>query len=321
MLKNLDSRVVALEEHYWDHELSSLYSGGDTIGSPHMRALLLDHEHDRLAAMDGAGIDIQVLSHAPPSTQKLPHDVAVPLTRRVNDRLAQIVARHPQRFAGFAALPTAQPAAAADELERCVREHGFKGAMIHGLVEGTFVDHRRFWPIFARAEAMDVPIYLHPAVPQDVVVDAYYKDYEKEFPMFPRAAWGYTVESATQAIRMVLSGVFEEHPRLKIILGHLGEGVPFLLWRIDEALARPGHKPLNFAEVFRRNFWITTSGFFSDNALVCSIKELGSDRVLFSVDYPFVLNETGTSWLAKVPLTDAEKTMLAGGNARRLLRL
>jgi 2,3-dihydroxybenzoate decarboxylase len=153
------------------------------------------------------------------------------------------------------------------------------------------------------------------------VVRTYYADYEKDFPMFSRAAWGYTVETATVGIRMILSGVFERHPRLKIILGHLGEGLPFLLWRIDDTLARPEQKPVRFAETFRRNFWLTTSGFFSDNALACCIAELGIERVMFSIDYPFVLNEPGTKWLDAVPLSAGDKAKLAGGNAKHLLRL
>ena len=152
---------------------------------------------------------------------------------------------NPKRFAAFAALPTSDPKAAADELERAVTKLGFKGAMIHGLANGTFLDDKRFWPIYERAEALDVPIYLHPSMPTPAVIDAYYKDYAKDFPMVVRAAWGYTVETATQAIRLVLSRRVRRTIRsLKIILGHLGETLPFLVWRIDHALARPGAKTM-----------------------------------------------------------------------------
>lgn len=163
------------------------------------------------------------------------------LTRRVNDRLHAAVSANPQRFAAFAALPTSDPVAAAEELERTVKL-GFKGAMIHGLANGLFIDDRRFWPIFERAEKLDVPIYPHPSVPHPAVMEAYYKDYAKDYPMVIRAAWGFTVKTATQAIRLVLSGVFDAYPRLQIILGHLGETLPFLVWRIDHALARPGKR-------------------------------------------------------------------------------
>src|SRR6202008_1826817 len=154
----------------------------------------------------------------------------------------------------FAALPTPDPVASAAELDRCVTQHGFVGAMIHGLTNQEFPDLEKFWPIFERAQALDVPVYLHPAVPHPAVMDAYYKDYMKDYPMVIRAAWGFTVETATQAIRMVLSGVFDAYPNLKIILGHLGETLPFLVWRIDQALSRPGQKTISFRDVFCGHF-------------------------------------------------------------------
>ena len=271
--------------------------------------------------MDEAGIDIQVLSHGAPSAQRIAADIAVPLTRRVNDRLHAAIAAHPTRFAGFAALPTADPEAAADELERCVIMLGFKGAMIHGLAHGKFPDDRQFWPIYARAEALDVPIYLHPSLPHAAVTEAYYADYVKQFPMVVRPAWGFTVETATAAIRMVLSGVFDAHPRLKIILGHLGETLPFMVWRIDQALARPGQQSLSFRKVFCNNFYITTSGNFSNPALLCCIMEMGVDRILFAVDWPFVENPPATQWLGAAPICDEDKAKIFSGNARRLLRM
>ncbi|HEX2216642.1 MAG TPA: amidohydrolase family protein [Xanthobacteraceae bacterium] len=321
MLKKPNCPIVTLEEHYWDEELSATFSGLDAGASPEVKRRLLDVGEARIAAMDEAGIDIQVLSHAAPSAQKLPADGAAEMTRRVNDRLAAVIKRHPTRFAGFAALPTADPSAAADELSRCVNELGFKGAMLHGLTGGQFLDQKRYWPIYARAEALDVPIYLHPSIPHPAVIDVYYKDYAQDFPVVLRAAWGYTVETATQALRLVLSGVFDAHPRLKIILGHLGEGLPFFVWRIDNALARPGQKPVNFREVFCKHFYVTTSGFFSDPALLCCVQELGVDRILFSVDYPFEANPPGPRWLESVPLCDEDKIKIASGNAQRLLRL
>ena len=201
---------------------------------------LFDLGEVRLKEMDEAGVDIQVLSHGAPSAQKLTGDDA-PAHRRARERPAGGLRQdQPDRFAAFGALPTCNPAASANELERIVTKHGFKGAMVHGLTNGQFLDDKKFWPIFERAEKLDVPIYLHPSVPHPAVMDAYYKDYLKDFPMVIRAAWGFTVETATQAIRMVLSGVFDAHPNLKIILGHLGETLPFLVWRVDQALSRPG---------------------------------------------------------------------------------
>jgi 2,3-dihydroxybenzoate decarboxylase len=275
----------------------------------------------RLKEMDAAGVDVQVLSHGAPSTQKLPVDIAAELTRSVNDRLAMVCAANPKRFAAFAALPTVDPRAAADELERTVKTHGFKGAMIHGLANGEFLDLKKFWPIYERAEKLDVPIYFHPSLPNAQVTEIYYQDYAKDFPLVVRPAWGFTVETATQAIRLVLSGVFEKHPNLKIVLGHFGETLPFLLWRIDSALKRPGQKPMSFRDIFTNNFYVTTSGFFSDPALLCCVMEMGVDHILFAIDWPFVMNPPGVDWMKDVPLSDGDKAKILSGNAQRLLKM
>ncbi len=313
--------VIAIEEHYWDEELEKTYTGSEAGRPGEQYKRLHDFTGIRLQEMDEAGIDVQVISHGAPSTQKLPDDKAAALTRRVNDRLHRAVAANPQRFAAFAALPTAVPEAAADELERTVKELGFKGAMLHGLANDVFLDDKRFWPVYARAEQLDAPIYLHPSLPQADVRRLYYDDYVKDFPIVARAAWGYTVETATLAIRLVLSGVFERHPNLKIILGHLGETLPFLVWRVDHALARPGQKALSFRDVFTNNFYITTSGNFSNPALLCCVMEMGIDHILFAVDWPFVLNPLAMEWMATVPLSDADKAKILSGNARRLLKM
>jgi 2,3-dihydroxybenzoate decarboxylase len=231
------------------------------------------------------------------------------------------VQAHPNRFAAFATLPTPDPEAAAEELERAVTQLGFVGAMVHGPTNGVFFDDKRFWPICERAQALDVPIYLHPAVPHPAVVEAYYKDYAADYPSLLTAGWGYTVETATQGIRMILSGVFEAYPDLKIILGHMGESLPFSLWRINHGLSRPGNKPMNFREIFCRNFYITTSGHFSTPALICSMLEMGIDRIMFSVDYPFVDNPPGVQWLEHLQISPDDREKLLNGNARHLLRL
>ena len=320
MLKKPNVPVIAIEEHYSDPELYAQFTGRDSFAPPHVMKALEDVGEARLKDMDAAGIDIQVLSHTAPSLQKI-SDGAVALARRVNDRLAQIVKSQPTRYAAFAALPTSDPAAAADELARCVETLGFKGAMLHGLAHGHFIDDQRYWPIFARAEALGVPIYLHPSMPHEAVIDAYYKEYAKDFPVLLRAAWGFTVETATLGVRLVLSGVFGRYPKLQFILGHLGEGLPFLLWRIDNGLARPGQKPVAFRDTFSKHFSITTSGFFSDPALLLCVQEMGVDRILFAVDYPFEANAPGPAWLARVPLCDEDKAKIASGNAKRLLRM
>ena len=193
--------------------------------------------------------------------------------------------------------------------------------MIHGLANGMFLDDKRFWPIYERAEALDVPIYLHPSMPHPAVMDAYYKDYAKDFPMVIRAAWGFTVETATRRSAWCCAGVFDAYPDLKIILGHLGETLPFLVWRIDQRCARPGAKTISFRDVFCSNFYITTSGNFSNPALMCCVQEMGVDRILFAIDWPFVANPPATQWMETVPLCDEDKVKILSGNAKRLLRL
>jgi predicted TIM-barrel fold metal-dependent hydrolase len=312
--------VIALEEHYYDPELAATFDGPEGR-APETRRRLDDLGDLRLKEMDEAGIDVQVISHGAPSTQRLDAEAAVWLARNANDRLAQAIAVHPDRFAGFAALPTPDPKAAADELERTVSQLGFKGAMVHGLTNGVFFDDKRFWPIFERAQDLDVPLYVHPAVPHSAVVEAYYRDYLADFPTLQTAAWGFTVETATQGIRLVLSGVFDAYPSVKIILGHMGEGLPFLLWRIDHALSRPGNRSVSFREQFSQHFYITTSGNFSTPALLCSMMELGVDRILFSVDWPFVANSPGTQWMNDLQLSAEDKIKILSGNAKRLLRM
>lgn len=311
--------VVAIEEHYWDAELAKHFPNGEN--KSHVQDLLTEIGDKRLRAMDEAGIDIQVLSHGAPAAQKLPAELAVDLTKRTNDRLAEACAKHPSRFAAFAALPTPVPEQAALELERCVKDLGFKGAMIHGLTNGLFIDDKRFWPIFEVAEKLDVPIYLHPSVPNHEVTRLYYDDYANEFPTVIRPAWGFTVETATAAIRLILSRALEKYSALQIILGHLGETLPFLLWRINQSLARPGQTPLDFRKQFCEHFHVTTSGFFSTPALICTILELGIDRIMFAIDYPYVLNRDGMNWIEQIQLSPDNKRMLVGGNATKLLKL
>ena len=312
------SYVIALEEHYQDSELKrhtgSPGTGGALAG---LEERLDDLGALRLREMDESGIDLQVLSHSIPGLQGVDAATGVPLARRVNDRLAETVRAHPDRFAGFAVLPTADPRAAADELERAVTTLGFKGAMINGLTDHVFHDDARFWPIYERAAALDVPIYIHPALPQQAVIDTYYKDYAQKHPGILRAGWGFNVETATQGIRFVLSGVFDAHPGLKVIIGHLGEGLPFYLWRISYGL-RQSMSEKTFRDVFCEHFWVTTSGFFSDPAWLLH-EEMGIERILFSVDYLLMDNPPGAKWIETLRRRGPRET--ANGNARRLLKL
>ena len=314
--------IVALEEHYFDSAWNSALNTAHFSprpSNPLMRRME-DLDAQRVKEMDEAGIDLQVISHGPPGAQGLQEDLAIAWTSAANDRLHLAVQRHPTRFAGFASLATDHPEAAADELERAVTRLGFKGGILHSLPEGPFLDHPQYRPIFKRAEALDVPLYIHPADPNPAVVETYYRGYETTHPMFLRAAWGFTFEAGTQAMRLILSNLFEECPRLKIILGHLGETIPYTLVRIDEALSRD--TPMkNFREVFCSHFYVTTSGFFSDSALQCCIQEMGIERIMFSVDWPYASNVAGVEWLRRTPLSAKEREQLSSGNAKRLLKL
>ena len=315
--------VIALEEHYADAAVLARTRFGGAMGT-RMAALtqkLTDLGAVRLGEMDAAGIDLQVISHAPSALQQLEPADARQLAAAANDRLHDAIDRNPERFAAFAALPTPDPQAAADELERTVTRLGFKGAMIHGRSREEFHDLPKYWPIYERAQYLDVPIYIHPGPPHPAMANAYYADYLNDFPLLDSAAWGFTIDTATQVVRMILSGLFETYPDLKIIIGHIGEGIPMLVDRIDESLKRPGGKSIEFKQIFARHFWITTSGHFSTPALICALLELGIDRILFSVDWPYADNLPGMRWMETVPLSATDKDKMFNGNARKLLKL
>jgi len=317
-----EQRVIAIEEHYYDDEVTAQFTGIDARTGGFVRDKLEDVGAARLKSMDDCGIDVQVLSHGAPSAQKMDAETGVRVAAGANDRLAELIQVHPDRFAGFAALPTADPGASADELERAVTKLGLKGAMIHGLTGGEhFFDKEQFWPIYERAQALDVPLYIHPANIHPTVAEIYLKDYAESFPGIMNAGWGFTMETATAGIRIVLSGVLDTYPDVQIILGHLGETLPFLLWRIDMAVNRPGNDGMAFRDAFCSHFHITTSGFFSDPALLCSIQEMGADRTLFAIDYPFVPNEPGPKWMERLMLNAEDKAKILHGNAEKLLKL
>jgi predicted TIM-barrel fold metal-dependent hydrolase len=258
-----------------------------------------------------------VMSETAPAAQQLDAESAVRLARRSNDYLHEAVRAHPDRFAGFAALPTPDPRAAADELERTVTKLGFKGAMIMGLTHGRFLDEKEFWPIFERAVALDVPVYIHPGPPHRAVVEAYYKD----FPDLVGAPLAFTVETLTHAVRLIRRGVFDAYPGLKIIVGHLGEALPFLLWRVDNTLKRYTSLARGFADYAREHFYVTTSGAFSNTALQCTIAELGVEKIMFSVDWPFMSNMPGRKFMDAAPISEKDRALIFGGNARKLLKL
>jgi predicted TIM-barrel fold metal-dependent hydrolase len=305
--------VIAIEEHFTSPKLRALRGEKD---SPVQRKLD-DLGALRIADMDAAGIDLQVISENNPATQNLDADTSVKLARASNDTLFEAVRAHPARFAGFATLPTPNPKAAADELERAVIKLGFKGAMIMELTHGRFMDDKQFRPIFERAVALDVPVYIHPTPPHPAVQEAYFKDY----PALAVAPLGFTLETLTHAFRLIVSGLFDALPTLKIIVGHLGETAPFLLWRTDNILGERAPMPRRFADYYREHFWLTTSGAFSDSALTCSIAEMGAERILFSIDWPFMDNRAGRAWMDAAPVSDHDRAKIFGANARKLLKI
>jgi 2,3-dihydroxybenzoate decarboxylase len=189
--------------------------------------------------------------------------------------------------------------------------------MIMGLTHGRFMDDKQFRPIFERAAALDVPLYIHPTPPHKAVNEAYFKEY----PVLAGAPLGFTIETLTHTFRLIVSGLFDEFPGLKIIVGHLGETAPFLLWRTSDILSERLKMPKLFADYYRQHFWLTTSGAFSDAALTCSIEEMGIERVLFSVDWPFQRNLAGKEWMDAAPVSARDRALIFGGNAAKLLKL
>jgi predicted TIM-barrel fold metal-dependent hydrolase len=271
----------------------------------------------RIAHMDAAGVDVQVLSFGSPGTEAFPAEVAIPMAREANDMLAEAMRAYPGRFEGFAALPTADPQAAARELERCVTELRFKGTMIHGHQQGHFLDEKKYWPIFERAEALGVPIYLHPTVPHPDALKSYFAGYED----LARAGWGFAVDTSCHFLRILFGGVFDAFPKLKIILGHLGEGLPFALHRLDThtaaAAKRRGLKKTPM-EYFMDNLVVTTSGNWYEPAFQCTVAALGIERILFAIDWPYESNKVGMEFLRKIPVSESDREKIAHRNAERL---
>ncbi len=323
-------KVIAIEEHFITplyrekvgaNEFRNFYlkSRGEQLGHD-IVAQNSDLGAERLAHMDAAGVDVQVLSFGSPGPQAFGAEVAIPMARDANDRLYQAIQKNPGRFAGFAALPTADPEAAAQELERCVSKLGFKGAMIHGHTRGSFLDERKYWTIFERAQALGVPIYLHPTLPHPDAAKAYFEGYEE----LARAGWGFAVDTSCHFLRIVFAGVFDAYPRLRIILGHLGEGLPFAMHRLNDhtwrSAARRGLRktPLQY---LRENLLVTTSGNWYEPALLCTLLALGADNILFAIDWPYESNATGMAFLRKLAISDTDKAKIAHRNAERLLGL
>ncbi len=328
-------RIVALEEHYTVPRIVAGISpeaiarrgfpGPDfPWAQTTKRAELADLGDARLADMDASGITTQVLSVAGPGADLVPGQPGIDLARAYNDALAEACARHPARYRGFAHLPMLSPDAAADELERAVTQLGFHGALVNGATDGRFLDDPRFEPILARAEKLDLPLYLHPGIPTEPVRAAYYDNLPGNFGfILALSAWGWHYDTAIHVLRLVLSGALDRHPALKIVIGHMGEALPFMLDRIDETTAATAktHLQRSVRQTILDQVWITTSGFFTMVPFMAALLSFGVDRILFSVDYPFASNARARAFLDALPVSPADRAKIAHGNADQLLRL
>src|SRR5215216_3943505 len=329
-------RTITLEEHYAtpafmegpgrDLKAQAEAARGhpQVAGFAKLIEELCDLDEGRIAAMDAAGIDVQVLSLTSPGTEQLDAAEAVEFARETNDHLAEAVRRHPSRLAGFAAVPTAAPEAAADELERTIREYGFRGALINGHARGRYLDDGFFWPILERAEALGVPIYLHPTPPPRAVIEASYAgNYAPGVTgLLATAGWGWHIETATHVLRLVLGGAFDRYPGLQLVIGHLGEGLVFMLPRLEMALPEEAtrlDRPVG--DYLRENVHYTFGRFNWTPAFLDLLLQVGADRIIFSTDHPYASMAQARAFLDGLPVSPADKGKIAHSNAERLLRL
>ena len=284
---------------------------------------LQDVGDKRIAEMDAAGIDMQVLSLNSPGVEQSEAAEQLSIAVELNDFLAEAVKKNPTRFAAFAALATAAPDKAAEELDRRVRQQGFKGTLINGHTRGRYLDDKFFWPILERAEALNVPIYLHPTVPPKAVVEASFAGFSPSVTAtFASAGWGWHIETAVHLIRMILGGVFDRYPKLQVIIGHLGEGIPFMLPRLNRNLPKDLTKldrPL--AAYLRENVHYTFGGFNFAATFLNLLLEVGVERIMFSVDHPYGSMAEARVFLQHLPVSEADRERIAHGNAEKLMGL
>jgi len=320
---NQKLRKIGLEEHFMMPSFLDYLAETKQNIRPELYAkavpLLSDFGNSRLDTMDQNGVDYVVLSLSGPGVQIEPDTKrATRMARECNDYLAKQTHLRPNRYGGFAHLALQDPQGAADELERCMSQLGFKGALINGATNGVYLDDRRYDVFWERVEALNAAIYLHPANPVDH--PAMYADH----PEMWGPTWSWAVETCSHAMRLIFSGVFDRFPKVNLILGHMGETLPIQLWRLDSRYAISNQtypikkKPSEYA---RQNIKITTSGVCSDAALRCSIDALGVENVMFSIDYPFENTKLATDWIKVAKLTDTERQLVSHQNATNLLRL
>jgi predicted TIM-barrel fold metal-dependent hydrolase len=322
-------KIIGLEEHFWTPEIAAALNqpgqreaSMDLYQDPTLLHRLQDLGEDRLRQMDLIGLDMMVLSVTTPATQALPPAQAVPLACQANDRLAAAIKAHPDRFAGFATLPTPDPAAAEGELHRAVQELGLRGAMIHARTADKYLDHPDYRPLLAAAR--EVPIYLHPQIPPQPVRARYYDGFDPALSLsFATSGWGWHLDAGVAALRLILAGVFDELPTLQIVLGHWGEMVTFFLERVNLMTASAKSLKLPVTEYYRQNFYVTPGGMFSTRYLQEAVEIMGSERVLYATDYPFVYRPDGTArhFLEQAAISDDARANIAHRNAERLLKL
>jgi predicted TIM-barrel fold metal-dependent hydrolase len=315
-------RTIALEEHYATTKFLS-GPGSWHKSRPALAAALTDVGDARIAAMDEAGVDLAVLSLAAPGVEQMDGPAAVHLARECNDELAAAVRRYPDRLAGFAALPISEPGAAAAELQRTVTEHGFVGAVINGHCRGVYLDDPHFEPVLDRADALNVPIYLHPTIPPAAVIESCYAGFSDEVTFaLATVGWGWHINTATHVLRLILGGVFDRHPDLQFIIGHMGEATSFMLPRFDATLT-PELTGLKHqvSTYLRQNLHYTFANFNDTATFANLIAQVGVGRVTFSTDYPFGSMCAARAFLDKLPLTQCDRERISHGNAERLLHL
>jgi 2,3-dihydroxybenzoate decarboxylase len=282
--------------------------------SEFIRKRLLDLDDLRIREMDAAGISMQILSITSPGPQVLDAAQGVDLAKKINDRLAEVVDAHPDRFAALAAVAPQAPREAARELERAIQKLGFKGVLINSHTKGEYLDDRKFWPILETAQALDVPIYIHPRELPPHMLKSY------EDLGLHSFGWGFATEVSLHAMRLIVSGVFDEFPGLKIIIGHMGERIPYWLQRMDGLDTKGRIKKLP-SEYFKDNFMITTSGVPWHPAFMLAYEVLGADRIMFAVDYPWGTGEECVKFMDTAPIPDSDREKIYHLNAEKIFRL
>ena len=323
-------RTITLEEHFaspgWSAGPGRAFMERMRHAGPPGRLRVLQQVQDvgetRIGEMDAAGIDVQVLSLTSPGVEQADAAEQVAIAAESNDFVAEAVKKFPKRFAAFAALPVSTPDKAADELDRRVKQ-GFKGTLINGHSRGRYLDDKFFWPILERAEALNVPIYLHPTVPAKPVADVLYGGFAPDVnAMFEAAGWGWHIETGVHLVRMVLGGVFDRYPKLQVVVGHLGEGVPFMLERLNRNMpTRLTKLERPLGAYLRQNVHYTFAGFNFTATFLDLLLEVGVDRIMFSCDHPFASMAEARAFLDHIPVSTADRERIAHGNAERLFNL